>query len=109
MPDTNQLVGLTLAAVLTGPGIVPAALLVRQLVEYLQFSLVFFANINARILVFAITAVLYVVAWWAAGVHDLEGAFAAFLVWLACGMATMAAHQLLSEANIGTQPKATEK
>lgn len=112
MNTTEQITSLTLAAVLTGPGIPVAAILIRQVVEYLQWGLAFFANWNARVLVFALTFLLYLAAWIAVGVHDAEGAFAAILTWVGCGMATMGMHELLSDHKVSglpTLPKATEK
>lgn len=95
--DTEQIATLSLAAVLTGPGIPIAAFVVRQLVEYLRASLSFFANMNGLVLAFVLNAVLYAVAFAFAGVHTADGAFAAFLTWLACGMATKGIHNMLGD------------
>ena len=93
----SDIVGLSLAAVLTGPGIPVAALVVRQLVEYLRGSLPFLARVNGLVLAFVLNAALYVVAFSFAGQHTAEGAFAAVLVWLAAGMATKGAHNMLGD------------
>jgi len=92
-----DIVGLSLAAVLTGPGVLPASIVVRQLVEYLRGSLPFLASVNGLALAFVINAILYAVAWWFVGAHTPEGAFAAFLIWLGAGVMTKGVHAGLGD------------
>lgn len=86
---------LTLAVVLTASGAVAAAAIVRQLVEVLKHA---FPLIDSRIsgasLSFILTAVLYVVAFLAAGNRDAESAFTAFLAWLACATSAIGINSL---------------
>ena|SRR3990167_3982151 len=93
----NDIVGLSLALVLTGPGMLPASFLVRQLVEYLRGSLPFLANVNGLALAFVLNAVLYAAAWAFVGQHTPEGAFAAVLVWLGAGVMTKGVHAGLGD------------
>jgi hypothetical protein len=97
MTDPTQLVGLSLALVLTGPGMLPASFFVRQLVEYLRGSLPLLANVNGLLLAFILNAILYAAAWVFVGSHTPEGAFASVLVWLGAGVMTKGVHDGLGD------------
>lgn len=81
---------LTLVALFTAGGAVAAAAVVRQLIELLKVAIpVIDARVSGAALSFVLSAVLYVLAFVAVGTHTPDGAFAAFLSWLACATAAV--------------------
>jgi hypothetical protein len=98
---------LTLGLILLGTGGLPAAAIIRQVIELLKHA---FPGIDSKIsgaaLAFLLSGGLYIFAYAvvAQGAYSAEGAFAAFLVWLSCATSAVGIHATLGHVKEARSP-----
>lgn len=98
---------LTLAGMLTVPGVAAGAVFVTTLVALLKnvFSPYWSAlDQNGALLAFILSAILYLLAGIATGAGTLEAAFAVFVAWVTCACAAIGVNGTIRTASAATKP-----